>query len=469
MKSLDKQLVSGSIVRSVWKLAWPLVLLNMVNGLHGFIDHVLVGWYVPSEDNAANAGIGVAWQVFLVIVVFLSSLYHGMSVVVARCAGREDRETMNQVAYQTMLLSIYILVFIAAPVGYFVAPHLLVITKAEPHVMAHALPYIRILFILGSPIFLLLILAGGMQASGDPRTPLVLGALATVLNILLSYVFITGAGPLPRLGASGAALATCLAPAISLLIAVVIIARRGTILHLPKRKPLIPEWRVLAPVIRIGIPAGIGGVALNAGGVVVLRYVGMLENSAAAQAIYTICYAQLFALVTWPSWALRNAAATVMSQNIGAGDRERGRQGVYIAVALGAAWALMMGCVYWAFGPQLLALFRATEPAVQTMGVHLLQFLAVSALFLSIAVSLTGGLTGAGDTVTPMIIAFTCQIGVLLGMCQTFVWLDMLTPTAVWSAILTSHVLRFLVTWIVFLRAPWRRVHIDVTPVAEEA
>ena len=83
-RKLDRSIVEGPISAAVWKLAWPTVLQNAIGGLQGIIDHAMVGHYVGFHGNAA---IGVSWQIFLVVIVFISSLYSGMAVLVARFAG----------------------------------------------------------------------------------------------------------------------------------------------------------------------------------------------------------------------------------------------------------------------------------------------------------------------------------------------------------------------------------------------
>lgn len=166
MSKFDEDLVSGSVARSVIKLAWPAVMLNLTNGLHGIVDHALVGWYVGPN---ANAGIGIAWTLFLVVVVFLSSLFHGMNVLIARYSGRQDPETLAQVTYHAFLASVFLLWFVMAPAGYFLTPYLIPIVNQDVHVQAQALPYLRILFTCGSPMFLVLLLTFAMQASGNPR------------------------------------------------------------------------------------------------------------------------------------------------------------------------------------------------------------------------------------------------------------------------------------------------------------
>ncbi len=461
MKPFDKELITGSILRSVWKLSWPMVLLNMVNGIHGFVDQALVGHYVPSADSAANAGVGIAWSAFLVIVVFISSLYAGMNAFVARYAGKHDRVNVSRVAYQTFLASVTALGIIA-PVGYLLAPQILMLIKTSPAEMVHALPYLRILFVFGMPVFLMFMVTGAMQSSGDPRTPLLLGVLATILNVVLSYILITGAGPFPAMGAAGAALATCIAPFVSVLIALGLILRGKTIIQPPPRGQLWPDFSVIRPIMRKGFPVGIQAVLLNIGGIVLLRFMGGLEHHVAARAAYIICYSQLFSLATWPAYALRGTATTILGQNMGAGLPERGRRGVYVTAAAGAVWAAFMALVYWVLPVQLLDVFNASDEMVRHFGIVGLRYLAGSGICLMLALVFTGALVGAGDTVRPMVIAFISQIGVLLGLCILFWYVGLLTMPVIWACILISHFVRLLLTYLVFVQGRWQHIRLEL-------
>jgi len=463
MKKFDEQLVSGSILRSVWKLAWPATLLNLVNGLHSFVDHVLVGHFVESEANAANAAIGVAWQTFLIIVVFIASLFHGMNVLISRYAGKRDRENMSRVAYESFLSCVFLLVFVVAPGGYFAAPYLLDFVDASPEVQGHALPYLRLLFVFGAPLFLSFMFTGAFQASGDPKTPLVLGILATILNIAISAVLITGAGPFPALGTIGAGLGTVLAPLFTVAISIALVMRRKMILQPPSSFRIFPDLAVMKVVARIGIPTGIQGVLLNIGGFLVMVFIGSMDKAVAVPALaaYTICYAQLFSLVTWTCFGLRSASATLMGQNIGAGVPARGKRAVSTAATLGAIWAVAIGSTFWFFPAELLAMFDAVEPAIVSTGSSLLGYLTFSGVVLAITLALTGGLQGAGETKIPMYIAFLTQIVVLLGICLWFYVAGTLSPERVWMAIFISHLSRLVLTWAVFRTEKW--AHREIT------
>src|SRR3977135_1014923 len=135
----DRSIVEGPLVAAVGRLAWPTMLQNVIAGLQGIIDHVMVGHFVGYVGNAA---IGVSWQIVLVVIVFISSVFTGMAVLVARFAGAGDPHKVNRVVYQS---------FLTAPglssalgiVGYVAAPWLLTLVNAAPEVRAEALPFLR--------------------------------------------------------------------------------------------------------------------------------------------------------------------------------------------------------------------------------------------------------------------------------------------------------------------------------------
>src|SRR6059036_3016803 len=132
-KPLDRSIDEGPLARAVWTLAWPTMLQNIIGGMQGVVDHALVGHFV---GYAGNAAIGVAFQIFLVVMVFISSVFTGMGVLVSRFAGAGDVEKVNRTVYQAFLAAMGLSLGILAPVGYFLAPYLLAIVNAAPEVKA---------------------------------------------------------------------------------------------------------------------------------------------------------------------------------------------------------------------------------------------------------------------------------------------------------------------------------------------
>ncbi|HEX6284722.1 MAG TPA: MATE family efflux transporter, partial [Pyrinomonadaceae bacterium] len=204
----DRSIVEGPLRAAVWKIAWPTMLTNVIGGLQGIVDHALVGNLVGYK---ANAAIGVSWQIFIVVIVFISSLFTGMSVLVARFAGAGDEEKVNRTVYQAFLTAIFIALGVMAPIGYFISPGLLNLVNAAPDVKAEALPFIRIMFVFSFGMMIFFMLSTALRSAGDARTPMMLGISMTVLNLVLNVLLIRGFGPIPAFGTMGSAMGTCIA------------------------------------------------------------------------------------------------------------------------------------------------------------------------------------------------------------------------------------------------------------------
>src|SRR6266702_4919761 len=179
-KPLDRSIVAGPIARAVWMLAGPTMLQNVIGGLQGLVDHAMVGRFV---GYAGNAAIGVAIQIFVVVIVFVMSVFSGMAVLVARFAGANEPEQVNRTVYQAFLAALALWGGVLAPVGWVLAPSLLGLVNATPAVRVEALPFLRIMFVGSVGMLLFFMVGGALRSAGDARTPMRLGILLTVLNI----------------------------------------------------------------------------------------------------------------------------------------------------------------------------------------------------------------------------------------------------------------------------------------------
>ena len=259
----DRSIVEGPLVPAVWRLAWPTMLVNVIGGVQGIIDHILVGRFV---GYAANAAVGASWQIFLVVVAFISSLFIGMSVLVARFAGAGDADKVNRTVYQAFLTAIGLSLLVFAPLGYGLAPSLLGLVHAAPEVRTQALPFLRIMFVFGGGMMVFFMLGGALRSAGDARTPMRIGVAVTVLNVVLNVVLIRGLGPVPAYGTAGSAMGTSIAYGAVAVYAVVALWRGRWVVAFPRGRHLAPDWAIIRSLFRFGIPAGIQGVAMNVGG-----------------------------------------------------------------------------------------------------------------------------------------------------------------------------------------------------------
>ena len=455
----DRSIVEGPLGPAVWKIAWPTMLTNIVGGLQGIVDHVLVGHLVGYR---ANAAIGVSWQIMLVVIIFISSLFTGMSVLVARFAGAGESDKVDRVVYQAFLTAIFIALAIMAPVGYFASPWLLDLVNATSEVKAEALPFLRIMFLFSSGMLVFYMLSGALRSAGDARTPMIFGVALTVLNLVLNVILIRGLGPIPAFGTAGSAMGTVIASGLLAGYALWRLWRGGWVIAFPRHHGFAPDWGNIKELFRFGLPAGIQGIAMNVGGVVMLGFIGSLAQSAAAQAAFAVSYTQLFSLITWTSVGLMGAAAAVAGQNLGAGKPDRAERAVHIAARYGLAGAAFVGFFFLFFPRQLLAIFGMNEPAVVEIGVELLRVLSLSGFFIAAALTYTGGLQGTGDTKSPLYISIVSQIVVPLSICFVIQQLGTLDPIDIWIAILIGHMTRCALSVIRFKQGKWRDIAVDI-------
>jgi putative MATE family efflux protein len=454
----DRSLVEGPISPAVWKLAWPTMVQNLVAGLQGVIDHVMVGQLL---GYTANAAIGVSWQIFLVVIVFMASLFTGQAVLVARFAGAGDSERVNRVVQQAFITAIGMFVVMGA-IGYVLAPRLLDLVNAAPAVKAQALPFLRINFVGSLGMLMFFMLSAALRAAGDARTPLRLGVSMTVLNIIFNVILIRGLGPIPALGTAGAALGTAMASGIVSVYAIYHMFRGDCVVQFSRHTNWRPDWSIIKSLFKFGLPTGVQGIAMNVAGVLLLRFIGSLEQSAAAQAAYTIGYTELFSMITWTSVGLMGAAATIAGQNLGACRPERVVEGVRVASRIGIGVALTVGALFMTIPGYLLALFGMEDPVVISIGSSLLQHLAVSGPFVAVALCFTGALQGTGDTRSPLYISIVSQIVVPLGMCAVIEAKGGLTPGDIWMAIVLGHVTRCVLSVGRFRLEKWRSIQVEI-------
>jgi putative MATE family efflux protein len=455
----DRSIIEGPLSAAVWKIAWPTMLTNIFGGLQGMVDHALVGHLVGYKGNAA---IGVSMQIFIVVIVFINSLFTGMSVLVARFAGAGEEDKVDRTVYQAFLTAVGLALLVMAPIGYFLAPTLLDLVNAAPEVKQEALPFLRIMFLFTTGMLIFYMLAGALRSAGDARTPMRLGIAMTVLNLILNVILIRGLGPIPAFGTKGSAMGTAIASGLVGIYAMYKLWAGHWVVKFPHHHGFAPNWEIIRSLFKFGLPSGIQGIAMNVGGVLMLAFIGSLAQSAAAQAAFAISYTQLFSLITWTSLGLMGAAAAVAGQNLGAKNPQRAEHSVDVAARIGLTGAAVIGLAFMFLPRQLLAIFGMEDPVVVDIGTHLLRVLSISGLFITAALAYTGGLQGTGDTRSPLYISIISQVVVPLSICFVARQTGYLTPMVIWIAILIGHATRCLLSYARFKQRKWQYIKVDI-------
>ena len=458
-RTFDRTIVDGALRSAVWKIAWPTMLQNVVGGMQGIVDQAMVGHYVGHTGNAA---IGVSLQIFILVIVFVASVFTGMGVLVARFAGANESDKVNRTVYQAFLAAVFMALGILAPVGYFAAPSLLAMVNAAPEVQVEALPYLRINFVFSIGMLIFFMMSGALRSAGDARTPLRLGVMMTVLNVVLNVILIRGLGPIPAFGTTGAAIGTAIASGLTGLAFLVLLFSGRLVVGFSRAMSFRPDLAIIRELFRFGLPTGFQGIVMNIAGLLLLRFVGSLEHSAQAQAVYAVGYAELFSLITWTSVGLMGATAAVAGQNLGAGRPDRSARAATVASGMGLVVAGIVGLSFVLIPRELLAVFALSEGISYELGSQLLRYLAVSGFFVTIALTYTGALQGTGDTRSPLYISIVSQVFVPIGLCTYFSYTRGLVPGDIWLAIVLGHMTRALLSMARFRQGKWRQIAVNI-------
>jgi putative MATE family efflux protein len=307
-------------------------------------------------------------------------------------------------------------------------------------------------------MMLFFMLSGAFRAAGDARTPMRLGVAMTILTIVLNVLLI------PPFGTVGAAMGTIASSTIVAGFGIRQLFSAGSVINFHRGMDTKPDLAIIRSLFKYGLPTGVQGIAMNIAGILLLRFIGSLEHSAAAQAAYAVGYTELFSFITWTSVGLMGAAATIAGQNLGAGNPERAKHGVAVAARIGLGVAAFVGSLFLIVPGLLLSVFGMTDSLVTSLGVELLRYLSISGLFITVALCYTGGLQGTGDTRSPLYISIVSQIVIPVGLCTLLQSMRPLHAADIWIAIVIGHFTRALLSVIRFRQGRWRQISVDIEP-----
>jgi putative MATE family efflux protein len=301
-------------------------------------------------------------------------------------------------------------------------------------------------------IIYLFLLNAAFRGAGDATVALRSLWLANGLNIILDPCLIFGLGPFPEMGVTGAAVATTIGRGVGVIYQLwYMLGIRGRILLRARHLVLVPE--LAARLLRLSI-GGIGQFLIaTASWIVVMRIVALYGSSAIAA--YTIAL-RMMEFTFLPAWGLGNAAATLVGQNLGAGQPQRAEQSAWAAARYNAAFMAVAGLFTLLFAATITALFT-NDPDVLYWGTRCLQILGVGFPMYAVGMVMIQSLNGAGDTVTPAILNLICFWLVQIPLAYLLATQTALQPNGAFIAVVVSESLLTVLSVIVFRRGDWRR------------
>jgi putative MATE family efflux protein len=387
---------TGSLNRAILLLAVPMVLEMVLESLFAVVD---IFWVGRLGANA-TATVGLTESMLSLVFAVAMGLSLSTTAMVARRIGEKDPEGAAVAGVQAIALGFIVSFVIGIPCFLF-APNLLRLMGASPEIVAVGSGYTRIC-LGGSFAVLLLFLNNAIfRGAGDAAIAMRLLWVSNIINLILDPCLIFGWGPFPRLGVTGAALATFTGRSIGVLYQFYRLMHGTERLRILRSQVRL-QWSVLFRLMRVSVTGILQFAIAHTSWIGLVRIVSIF--GAAALAGYTIAI-RIVIFIILPSWGLSNAAATLVGQNLGAGHPERAekavwRTGLYNVIFLG-----LVGVVFILVPEPIIRLFTS-DPAVVPLGAACLRIISYGNLGYAYFMVMMQAFNGAGDTITPTIVNF---------------------------------------------------------------
>ena len=443
---MRREIVEGNIERTLVKLAYPLIINNMVQVLYNLTDTFWLGKLGREELSAP----GTAWP----LVWFFMSIGMGFATAgfafVSQYIGAKDYERANRSAGALYSLMMFFSLFVTF-FGLLIASFALKFMNVTPEVYPYALNYIRVIFI-GIPFsFTLFAFNFLLRAVGDTKTPVRINMFTVFLNIVLDPLLIFGWLGFPRLGVVGAAVATMFSNSMGSFIGGYLLFKGRVGIHLT-RESLKPDLKFYGKIFRVGLPSSVGFSADALGFVILTRIIYIYGT--VAFATYSITNRLTNFMFAFAD-GISQAMGTMVGQNVGAEKYRRAKKIAektmlinFVILSIGTAIVVI-------FRPQIFSFFIKDREILKE-SVKVVRYFAFSLPFFGIFDAVSNVFQSAGHTKKSMILGML-RLWVLRIPLAYLLGILMADTLGVWLGMGLSNIIGALIGFLWFLKGSWMR------------
>ena len=396
LRGSHQDFTTGSLNRAILLLAIPMILEMVLESLFAVVDVFWVGRL--GADAIATVGLTESMLSLVMAIGFGLSL--STTAMVARRIGEKDPAGGAVAGVQAIVIGLAFSVMVGLPCLFY-APNLLRLMGASPQIVATGSGYARIALGGGGVIMMLFLNNAIFRGAGDAAIAMRLLWVSNIINLILDPCLIFGWGPFPRLGVTGAALATFTGRSIGVLYQFYRLLR-GTQRIRILREQIRVNVGVLLRLLRVSLTGILQFLIAHTSWIGLVRIVSIFGSHALAG--YTIAI-RILIFVILPSWGLSNAAATLVGQNLGAKQPERAETSVWRTGFYNMLFLGIIGVLFLLFAAPVVRLFT-NDPAVVPLAATALRILSYGNIGYAYGMVMLQAFNGAGDTVTPTIVHF---------------------------------------------------------------
>ena len=446
LRDNDEDFTRGPIRRALGLLAIPMMLEMGMESIFAVVDIA----FVSRLGTDAVAAVGITEALITVLYGIAIGLGMGLTAMVSRRIGNKDPHGAAQVTGQALWVGIALSVGIGV-FGILFARDLLVLMGASDGVVEQGTGFTTVLLGGSFSIIYLFLLNAAFRGAGDATVALRSLWIANGINIVLDPCFIFGLGPFPEMGVTGAAVATTIGRGVGVVYQLwYLMNGRGRIAFAMQHLRFIPSLTGRLVVISLG---GIGQFLIaTSSWIVIMRIVAIFGSPAIAA--YTIAL-RMMEFVFLPAWGLGNAAATLVGQNLGAGQPDRAEESTWRAAKYNTMFMTFVGMFLLVFAEGITGLFTV-EPEVLRIGTSCLQILAIGFPAYAVGMVIVQAMNGAGDTETPATLNAICFWVLQIPLAYALATKTPLLSNGAFAAITISESVLTVLAVIVFRRGRWK-------------
>lgn len=387
----ERDFTETSLGRAIFILAVPMVLEMIMESVFAVVDI----FFVSRLGSDAVATVGITESVMTVVYAIGVGLAMATTALVSRRIGEKKKKEAGVVAFQAILIGVFISLLIAIPGILFAAPFLKLM-GATDKMATEGFMFPAIMFGGNMVIMILFIINAVFRSSGDAAISMRVMWFANIINIILDPLLIFGIGPFPELGLMGAAVATTIGRGSAVIYQFYLLFNGKYRIRLYWNSIKI-KFNVMLDLLKISAGGIFQNLIATSSWILMVRIIAVSGSDAIAG--YTIAI-RIILFLLLPAWGLSNAAATLVGQNLGANHPDRAEKSVWITSYINMIFMGVMGAILAIFPEFFITLF-INEIAVVESGTIALRIISFGFLFYGMGMVLVQGFNGSGDTLTP--------------------------------------------------------------------
>ena len=442
---MKQDFTQGNPGKVILMFALPMLIGNIFQQLYSTVDTMVVGNFVGKN---AIAAVGGTFSIQFLILSIAIGFTSGMSIVISQLYGAKDAEKLKK-AYSTGVIFVIILSIVLSVVGIILTrPALIYMLQTPEEIYADSYKYLFITFIGFPALFIYNMYASVLRAIGDSKTPLYFLILSTVVNIVLDLVFVIQL----HMGVAGVAIATLIAQCISAVACHIYVGKRFEILKLTK-DTLCFDKEMLMGIIKYGVPSAVQQSVLALNFMIVQRFVNFYGSDMIAA--YSVVN-KIENFVTMPIMNLALALSMFAGQNIGAGEEERAKRGVYDTMKIQAIFCAFVFLVLPLISNTLLKMFgMGDDQAVIKIGIEAISLCSKFYVIFALFQVINNFLRGVGDAQFSMFTTI-CMILIRLPITYVLVYMVQYGEISIWIGMIMGWATISLVGLFRFFTGGWK-------------